>query len=88
MMLEKVPQALFGQDFALTSAVVMSAAPVGILVAVRAIHGIGLPLTLLASGASHLALALVPIRIRELRDIDVPISTNNPADADKELSCD
>ncbi|MEU1285669.1 hypothetical protein [Kitasatospora sp. NPDC005856] len=44
----RVPQALFGQDFALTSAVVMSATPIGILVAVRAIHGIGLPWTLLA----------------------------------------
>ncbi|MFD6181669.1 hypothetical protein [Streptomyces goshikiensis] len=39
-------------------------------------------------GASYLVLALIALRKRELRDIDVPISTNNPAGAGKELSCD
>ncbi|MBT1183803.1 hypothetical protein HET69_07170 [Streptomyces sp. CJ_13] len=66
----------------------MSAAPVGVLVAVWAIHGIGLRWPLLALGASYLVLALIALRKRELRDIDVPISTNNPAGAGKELSCD
>ncbi|MEU9801256.1 hypothetical protein [Streptomyces sp. NPDC051000] len=39
-------------------------------------------------GASYLVLVLIALRNRELRDIDVPITTNNPAGADKEHSCD
>jgi predicted MFS family arabinose efflux permease len=91
VMIEKVPQALFGRVFALTSAVAMSAAPIGILVAGWAIHGIGLRWTLLAFGTSYLVLVLVSLRNRGLRDMDTQAdadSADETPGADKELARD
>ncbi|WP_077191481.1 MFS transporter [Streptomyces lydicus] len=93
VMLNKVPQALFGRVFALTSAVAMSAAPVGILVAGWAIHGIGLRWTLLAFGATYVVLVLVSLRNRALREMDdltppEAAGGDGAEGADKELARD
>ncbi|MGI5467550.1 MFS transporter [Streptomyces sp. CA-132043] len=87
VMLEKVPEAAFGRVFALTSAVGMSAAPIGILVAGWSIHGIGLRGTLLLFGTAYIVLVLVSLRSRALRDMDTkPAPAEDSADSGKELA--
>jgi MFS family permease len=83
VMMEKVPAEVFGRVFALTSAVGMSAAPIGILVAGWSIDGIGLRGTLLCFGATYIALVLVSLRSRALRDMDTP-----PAPAEESSGTD
>ncbi|MCX5403589.1 MFS transporter [Streptomyces sp. NBC_00335] len=78
VMLEKVPEAMRGRVFALTGAVAMSAAPVGILAAGWAIDGIGLRWTLFVFGTSYLVLVLVSLRRRALHDMDTPPLPEEP----------
>lgn len=86
VMMEKVPAAVFGRVFALTSAVGMSAAPIGILVAGWSIDGIGLRGTLLCFGVTYIVLVLVSLRSRALRDMDVPSApAEESSDTDKEM---
>lgn len=78
VMFERVPENMRGRVFALTGAVAMSAAPVGILVSGWAIDGLGLRTTLLCFGSAYLVLVLASLGRRALRDMDNPVTTEQP----------
>lgn len=70
VMFQRVPEELTGRIFALTGAVAMSAAPLGILIAGWSVDIAGLRTTLIAFGSAYLVLVVVSTRIAALREMD------------------
>jgi MFS family permease len=70
--LEHVPESLQGRVFGVGTAVAMSGAPIGVLLAGWTLETLGLSWTLLLFGGAYLLLVLISLRMRSLRAMDHP----------------